>query len=185
MLTIIIPGFEMYDSAKNEFVSVKTQTLNLEHSLYSISKWEAKWKKAFIGDEVKTPEEVRDYIRCMTINKNVDPNIYLNIPSSELTKIKDYIEDPMTATTISENDEDKVKSKAKRKKITSEEIYWQMTALNIPFECDKWHFNRLQILIRVCSIKNNPNAKKMSQGQIAKSNHALNAARRKASHSKG
>lgn len=185
MLTITIPGFEMYDSVHNEFIAVKTQVLNLEHSLYSISKWEATWKKAFIGNDKKTPQEVRDYIRCMTINKNVDPNVYLNIPSSELEKIKNYIEDPMTATTITEDEEEKAKAKSKNKKITSEEIYWQMTALNIPFECDKWHFNRLQMLIRVCSIKNNPNSKKMSKDQVARSNRALNAARRKASHSKG
>lgn len=183
MLTVTVPGFEMYDTVTNEFVTIKPQVLNLEHSLYSISKWEAKWKKSFFSKDKKSPEETLDYIRCMTINKNVDPNIYRNIPYGVSQQIRQYIEDPMTATTFS-NIDDESKKKLLNKTITSEEIYWQMTALNIPFECDKWHFNRLQTLIRVCSIKNNPNSK-MSKQQTARSNHALNAARRKASHSKG
>lgn len=184
MLTVTIPSFEMYDSINNEFITVKAQTLNLEHSLYSISKWEAKWKKPFIGDDKKTSEEICDYIRCMTINKNVDPRVYNNIPYRIFNQIKDYMVDPMTATTFSNNEEETRRNRKSQKKITSEEIYWQMTALNIPFECDKWHFNRLETLIKICSIKNSPD-KKMSKQQTARSNHALNAARRKASHSRG
>lgn len=186
MLTVTIPDFEMYDSLTGEFVTIKGQTISLEHSLVSISKWESKWKKPFIGGEKKTQAEALDYIRCMTITKGVNPLLYNNIPSYVLRQIKDYIDDPMTATTITDHDaaNKSKKNQPPKKKITSEEIYWQMTALNIPFECDKWHFNRLQMLLRVCSIKNSP-SKKMSKQETAQSNRALNAARRKAAHSKG
>lgn len=176
MLTVTIPGFEMYNSATNEFIEVKEQELTLEHSLVSISKWESKWKKAFIGPDTKTNEETIDYIRCMTVNKNVDPIVYSHIPNSVLNQILQYLEDPMTASTVTENTIKKTSSKKKR--ITSEEIYWQMITLGIPFECDKWHFNRLQMLIKVCNAKNNPT--KMSKAETLRYQKDLNEARRKA-----
>lgn len=180
MLTVTIPGFELFDSQKNEFITIPDQELTLEHSLLSISKWEAKWKKSFIDTHDKTNEETIDYIRCMTINK-VNPYIYTSIPNSVISKIAKYIEDPMTATKITKND-----GKGKKKSgkvITSEEIYWQMIMFNIPFECEKWHLNRLFTLIRVCDAKNNSN-NKMSKAETLQYQKNLNEARRKAYESK-
>ena len=59
-----------------------------------------------------------------------------------------------------------------------------LAAAQIPFSCEKWHLNRLMTLIRVCSEKNTP-SKKMNRRDILSQNKALNAARRKASGSKG
>ena len=47
MLKIKIPKSEYFDESTQEFRYIKEQTLTLEHSLVSISKWESKWNKPF------------------------------------------------------------------------------------------------------------------------------------------
>lgn len=179
LLQVIIPASEKYDESSNTFFKTKEQKLNLEHSLVSISKWESKWKKPFISRESKTIEETLDYIRCMTINPNVDPNVYLDIPQDVLKKIQDYIDDPMTATWINSKE-----NGSNRQIITSELIYYWMVSYRIPIECQKWHLNRLLMLIRVCDEKNKA-PKKMKKSDILSRNARLNAARRAKLHSKG
>lgn len=180
MLQITIPDREQFDEIKQEFVYVKGQTLQLEHSLISLSKWESKWCKSFFIKGEKTPEETIDYIKCMTLTKNVDPELYNYLTKENIDQILKYIDAPMTATTFHE---DKTNSTS-RERITSELIYYWMIALNIPFECQKWHLNRLLTLIRVCNIKNQP-PKKMGKRQLMSRNTALNAARRKQLNTKG
>lgn len=174
MLQITIPAAELFDESRNEFVSVKEQTLQLEHSLVSLYKWESKWCKPFLSKQDKTPEEILDYIKCMTITQNVDPIVYNFLTRDNIIQINKYIEAPMTATTINED-----KSvKGSREIVTAELIYYWMIALNIPFECQKWHLNRLLTLVKVCNIKNQP-PKKKSKKDLLSRNAALNAARRK------
>lgn len=181
MLQVNVPiSPEGWDEKNQVFVEPKIVTLQLEHSLISISKWESKWHKPFLTKQEKTYEEIVDYIKCMTLNPNVKDDVYEHLTKENFKEINDYIENPMTATTFSGD-----KSKGKNREIlTSEVIYYQMVAFNIPFECQKWHLNRLTTLIRVCGEKNNP-GKKMSQKQIMSRNAALNAARRKRFNSKG
>ena len=174
MLRIIIPSTEMWDEVNEKFVDSKEQVLQLEHSLVSLSKWESKWCKPFLSKENKTFEETIDYIRCMTINQHVPDEVYNCLTGENIREINEYISAPMTATRFS-ND---IMGKGSREQITSELIYYWMIALNIPFECQKWHINRLLTLIRVCNIKNQP-SKKMSRREIMSRNTALNAARRK------
>ena len=181
MLQIIIPlTKEGWDEVNEEFVEPIYKTLCLEHSLVSLSKWESKWHKPFLSKAVKSYEEIIDYIKCMTVTKNVDPEVYNHITSENMKQIDEYIEDPMTATTFS----DDVSGKRNREIITSEIIYYWMITLGIPFECRKWHLNRLLALIRVCNVKNSPK-KKMSVSSIMARNAELNAARRKVLNSKG
>lgn len=180
MLQITVPATELWDGSKQEFVTTKEQTLKLEHSLVSLSKWESKWCKAYFSKENKTDEEAIDYVRCMTLTQNVDPNIYRCLTNENIAQINEYIDAPMTATHFFEQNN----KTPNRETITSELIYYWMIAQNIPFECQKWHINRLLTLIKVCSIKNQP-AKKMSRGEIARRNSSLNAARRKRLNSKG
>lgn len=180
MLTVTIPATELFDERTSTFVIVKECKLSLEHSLVSISKWESKWKVPFISDKNKTNEQMVDYVRCMTITQNVDPNVYLAIPPSVYDEISKYIESPMTATWFS----DKENKGAGREVITSEIIYYWMVTFNIPFECQKWHLNRLLTLIKVCAEKNKPK-KNMSKNEILSRNRALNAARRKAMNTHG
>ena len=174
MLTITVPEMELWDECNQEFIFTKGGDLQLEHSLVSLSKWESKWCKPFFSKQEKTREETIDYIRCMTLTRNVSPNIYRCLTAKNIQDINAYIEAPMTATWFT-NDKNKSGS---REQITSELIYYWMIALNIPFECQKWHINRLLTLIKVCSIKNQP-SKKMSRREIMSRNAALNAARRR------
>lgn len=180
MLTITIPAREQFNEETNEFIETKEQTLVLEHSLVSISKWESKWHKAFLSKKEKTYEETIDYVKCMTLTQNVDPNVYMNLTHANLKEILDYIDNPMTATTIKEP-----KSKAFNTEVTTSElIYYWMVSLNIPFECQKWHLNRLITLIRVCNVKNKP-PKKRSRREILSEYAAINEARRREWNTKG
>lgn len=180
MLQIVIPGQEFWDEQKQEFINTKEQVLQLEHSLISLSKWEAKWCKVFLSKQEKTQEETIDYIKCMTITPNVDPEVYSHLTRENIKEIEDYIAAPMTATYFSSDNA----GKSSREQVTSELIYYWMIALNIPFECQKWHLNRLLTLIKVCNIKNQP-PKKMSKREIMSRNAALNAARRQQLNTKG
>lgn len=171
---------EGWDEEKQEFVKPKTQELKLEHSLVSLTKWESKWCKPFLSTREKTFDETIDYIKCMTLTQNVDPDVYRYLSNENIKTINEYIEAPMTAT-VFPNDKT---GKGNREIITSELIYYWMISLNIPFECRKWHLNQLITLIRVCEIKNAP-SKKMSKRSVMSQNSALNAARRKRLNTKG
>ena len=180
MLTITVPACEYYDEKADEFRFCKEQILCLEHSLVSISKWESKWHKPFLSKDKKTAEETLDYIRCMTLTQNVNPDVYNFLTADNIKEIENYIDDPMTATWFNEEPN----SPKSRNVVTAEIIYYWMIGFNIPFECQKWHLNRLLTLIRVCNIKSAP-PKKMGRQETMSRNTALNAARRKALKTRG
>lgn len=181
MLQIKVPIVpEKWDEEKEEFVPPTFQVLNLEHSLVSLSKWESKWNKFYLSKEEKTAEEVIDYIKCMTLTKNVDPEVYEHLTKTNIDEINRYIEAPMTATILPKS----AKGKSSSEMVSSESIYYWMITLGIPFECQKWHLNRLITLIGVCNAKNAP-PKKMSKRQIMNQNAALNAKRRKQFNTRG
>ncbi len=175
MLKLTFKPIEKYDELTNTFQYSDKCVITLEHSLVSLSKWESKWHKPFLTKDEKTLEETIDYIKCMTITKNVDEDVYSRLTNEHLQAVREYIENPMTATTFSNLQEGR---KINREIITSEIIYYWMTVFNIPFECEKWHLNRLLTLINVCNIKNSP-PKKMGKREIYQRNKALNMARRR------
>lgn len=178
MLEIVVPGREFFDEDKNEFVTTKPTKLVLEHSLISLSKWESKWEKPFLSSDKTVPETI-DYIKCMTLTQNVDQLVYNSLNEDNIQAVIKYIEAPMTATKV------KAQKHARNSEIvTAELIYYWMIALNIPFECQKWHLNKLLTLIEICSIKSQPQ-KKMSKSDILRSNRELNAARRAKYKTKG
>lgn len=172
MLQIVVPiGREMYDEAKNEFIYPEERILQLEHSLISLSKWESKWNKPFLHTTELTPEETLDYIKFMTINKNIKPDTYDWLKPEHMQQITDYIKAPMTATTFAEDK----KARPDRERITAEIVYYWLVTLNIPFDpVEKWHLNRLITLIRVCNIKNQPQKKK-SRKELLSEQAAINA----------
>lgn len=180
MLIIEVPGNEFYDSVSETFITYSAQTIELEHSLVAISKWESKWMKPFLGNDDKTTEEIYDYVACMiTNNVIIDIAFMQTWPKKIIDTITNYIQCPMTATKITQQ-----KSKATREIITSELIYYWMLSFNIPFECQHWHINRLLMLINVCNIKNTP-PKKENKKDILARNRALNEARKKSMQTSG
>lgn len=180
MLKITVPAATLWDESRECFIPVKEQELQLEHSLVSISKWESKHHKPFLSKKGKTKEESIDYVRCMTLTQNVDPNVYIALTAANMNDIDKYINDPMTATQIRK----RMSVSSGNKQITSELIYYWMTVLHIPFECQKWHLSRLLTLIEVANIEGQPQ-KKMSPEEVMRHNAELNAKRRAALHSKG
>lgn len=180
MFELTVAGAEFYDEETEMFIYVKPTVLRLEHSLVSVSKWESKWKIPFLKQGDKTPEQSLDYVRCMTINQQVDPMVYNAITQEQMKEINDYIVEEKTATTFAKN----VGGIPNRQVITSELLYFWMAQYNIPFECQKWHLSRLLTLIRIASIKNQPD-KKMSKAATLSQYKNLNAIRRQALHTKG
>ncbi len=181
MLKIVVPAKKYWDYKNEEFVSVPETTLILEHSLAAVSEWEQKWHKPFLKQSVKkTDEEKLDYIRCMTISpENVNPAVYLSLTEENASDIAKYIEDTRTALTF--HDKGKTRNAGP---LTNEILYWQMAQFGIPAEYDKWHLNHLIALLRVC-VNRSEKPKKMKPGAIRSQNDKINAARRKAMHSKG
>ena len=180
MLEIEVPASELFDEEAQTFIAVPSAVLRLEHSLVSIPKWESKWKKPFLTHKDKTREETLDYIKCMSLNQNLNDNVYLALGPKEFKKINDYIDEQRTATTFS----NMPKTGKTNRVITSEQIYYWMAANNIPFECQKWHLSRLLTLLQIAGLENSPK-KKMPRSEVLSRNRALNQARRKARGSKG
>ena len=172
MLTITVPGVELFDETSKTFMTSTDFVLSIEHSLVSLSKWESKYEKPFLGREQKTNTEVLGYIKCMTLTPNVPDEVYNRLSSANLEAVNSYINAKMTATWFAED-----KSRASREIVTAEVIYYWLVSAQIPLECENWHLNSLFTLIRVVSENNAPK-KKMSQREVAARNHALNEQRR-------
>ena len=182
MLHLQIPDRELWDPIKERFVSITGAEVDLEHSLYSVSKWESKWHVPFHDDrKEKTLEQNIDYIRCMCVTENINPDVFRYITEQNAKEISEYIGDSATATWFNDNK----KRSGKREIITAEIIYYWMTAYNIPESYQFWHLNKLMTLLRVCAEKNNPDANKKNNNTLASQRRALNAARRKKFHTKG
>lgn len=171
MLIIQVP----MDSFNEETQKFVTFDLELEHSLVSVSKWESKFEKPFINSNSKTSEETLWYLKFMTLNPNVPPEIYERLTEKNIEEINSYISAKMTATWFAENPNEK---KGRGKAITSELIYYWMISLNIPHEFETWHINRLLTLIRVCNVENAPK-RKMSRREAMAQQRMLNEQRRK------
>lgn len=172
MLTIEIVVPERYNEETNEFVPGIRGTIDLEHSLASLSKWESKFEKPFLSTSGKTDEETLWYVRAMTLTPNVPPELYNGLSKKNSEDIERYINAKMTATWFV----DQPKA-ASREIITAEIIYYWMFSLSIPMECQYWHLNRLLTLIRVCNEKNSP-PKRQSRREAMEQRAKLNAQRK-------
>lgn len=174
MLTIRVPAGEFYTESTGTFIQLPEQKIQMEHSLISVSKWESKWHKPFFDGKDKTRDETIDYYRCMAVTQNVNPLTWINLSKENEDTIMKYILDPMTGTTFNERNKH---GRGGRQVISSEVIYWQMIEAGIPFECERWHINRLFTLIHVCHVKSE-GGKKMSRKDLVSQNKMLNAARK-------
>lgn len=187
MLPLKVSDVETYDEKTNEFRTIKGGILYLEHSLLSISKWESETHEPFLKKEHRSYEETLLYIKCMTVSNTGGADIFDALSKKNIDEVNAYISDPMSATTFSNNSQKEQRVKTRKSYYTSEQIYHLMIALQIPFECQKWHINRLLALIKICEIENERANKKgrMSRSEIYNQNHDLNEARKKALNTKG
>lgn len=174
MLEIVVESAEFYQPSINKFITIPECTLTLEHSLISIAKWESKWKTPYFNDKPKSMKQHLDYIRCMTIGNVKEPHVYEALTPENLKQIQDYMEDPMTATTFTNRQK---QQKGRSETLTAELLYARMCTYGIPFECQKWHINKLLTLIKVCDLQNSPRDK-MSKKETSMYNAEQNAARR-------
>lgn len=172
MLTITVPAREWLDEATSQIFSTDETVLELEHSLVSLSKWEAKYERAFLGKQEKTNLELVDYVRMMTLTEGVSSEVYFGLTQENLNDIIAYIESKQSATTFGEEPK-----KGRGETVTAELIYYWMIAFQIPVKFESWHLNRLLTLIRVCNVKNSK-PKKMSPGDLAKQWRETNKQRR-------
>lgn len=179
MLQINLPEIRFFDERTEEFVFAGPVTLKLEHSLISLHKWESKWHKSYLHAENLTSEEILDYIRCMSLDPNLDIKVLERLTRANLKQIEEYIQNPMTATTFNIRER-----KSDKTILTAEVLYYYMINFGIPFECAKWHLNQLFALIQVCSLKSAP-SKKVDKKEAAATRAALNRARRARTGSKG
>lgn len=179
MLRIIVPGEEFWDEVTETFSTVNDQVIELQHSLLSVSKWESKYQIPFLSTEDKTTEQIYDYIRCMSMTP-IDEEVFTRLTAAELSQVNDHVDSPESATTFGTMPD----RKGRGETITSELMYYWMVAFEIPFECEKWHLNRLFALIRICNIKNSP-PEKRSRHQVAQQNREINAKRREALQTNG
>lgn len=173
MLTIIVPGKELYDQVKEEFVTTEPTVLELEHSLVSLSKWEQRFKKPFLTKDVRTDAEAIGYIVDMTLTKNVPGEVYERLSEDNYAAIAEYMNDSKTATWFSETRGSKNQSQT----LTSELIYYWMFTAGIDKACEEWHLSNLLTLIRVFGAQNGPK-QKVPERDAAAERKRLNDERR-------
>lgn len=175
MITIHISKGSFFDEKANEFIEVQEQDVQMEHSLYTISKWEEKWHKPYLTKSKafeKSQEEAFDYMRCMCLDEDVNPLIFMCISQSEQDRLMNYIKDPHTATTVTKKDVHANNGE----ETTAETLYYAMFANQIPIECEHWHINKLLKLLEVFSAKMEK-PKKMPKSHMVNRRRSISKAR--------
>lgn len=179
MLELTIKGSETFDSETQVFGKTEDVVLKLEHSLVSLSIWESKWEKPFLSREEKTTEEVYGYIQAMSLEGEIPKEVLARLSSENVSDLNKYIEAKMTATWFNTA---AAPRSGPASVITAEVIYHWMTALQIPYECQYWHLNRLITLVKVINEKNaeasNGKKKQNPTRSSLDARRELNAARR-------
>ena len=161
-----------WDYGKEEFVEVKEHDVELEHCLLAIARWESKWKKPFFTDN-HTRDEWLDYIRCMALDTEEDEYMPKALTSTQLKAVFEYINDSKTATWFAPQSS----PPSDGTQMTSELAYYYMAQVPLPFDiCERWHLSRLVTILKIASIKSQPD-KKMTSDQIARQNRELNRSR--------
>lgn len=179
MLKITILLSRVFNEETNKVERSEVE-LELEHSLVSLSKWESKYEKPFLGKDEKTSEEILDYIRCMILTPDYPPDVLKHLSQENADAISAYIDAKMTATWFPPTPP----GPPNRETITSELVYYWMSSYQIPWDAENWHLNRLFTLIRIFGIKQGKQTKR-SRSDLMAERHRLNEQRRKQMGSSG
>lgn len=175
MLRLLIEGRELFNDKTQEFITSEPIVLELEHSLISLSKWESKHHRPFLGAGEKTAEEIKSYIDCMIISDEQPENYHDQMTQKEYDAVNDYIGSPQSGTTF--HNLAKTAGGNRGETISAELIYYWLTAFQIPFQpAENWHLNRLFNLLRIASLKNTKQ-KPMPKAEQAAMNRSLNERR--------
>ena len=157
-LELYIPGLdEFFDEATSTFVTTEGKIVYMQHSLLSISLWESKYKKPFLTNDKKTPEEFLDYIFMMNIDSELEVE---DLSPAIVEEITLYMNDVPSATIIKDS-----KKSSNNVIMTSEVIYAYMANASIDFSCETWNIGRLFKLLGVIGEFNNKQTE-MSQSEI-------------------
>ena len=179
MLEIYLAEAEYYSEQQQRFVRREAKNLQFEHSLQSVSKWEAIHRKAFLTRQDKTPEEHLSYIQAMRLDQFPKEAVH-ELSEEHFRQINSYINSSQTATTFQGSTTNRTSSEV----ITSELIYYWMSSASIPLAAEQWHLNRLINLIRIHGVKSQK-PKKQGRSEMMAQRAQLNAQRRAASGTSG
>lgn len=170
MLEIEVVLGESFDETTEKFVKSETVRLQLEHSLVSLSKWEAIHEKPFLSSQQRTDEETISYIKAMIVGSEPSPEVFYKLLSDHIDLIMKYVSAKATGTFLPEQPN----NSSRREVITSEKIYYWMSKLNIDMSCERWHLNKLFSYLRLHAVLEGPK-KKMTLEE----RRTLNAQRKK------
>lgn len=180
MLKLKIVTSEDYDEEQNKFI-VETKEIELEHSLASLSKWEAIWEVPLLSTSDKTPEQQLSYLECMCLTPNTPPELFYNLSEEQQNQIADYIDSKQSATWFS----DRQPKPRNNEVITAELLYYWMSGFQIDWQAQYWHLNKLMTLIKVHSVKADNKPQRQSARNRQDELMRLNAQRRAELGSKG
>lgn len=187
-LVISIPSMEYWDEEQEMFHKLDAKKVVLEHSLYTISKWERIWQKCFLKHlHELTNKEFLSYVRCMVMEPETisdDDITYLVNNELSISLIHRYMSDKMTASYVREAPGPKMPNSEAQ---TAELLYYYLIKLQAPVDIfEHWHINRLMALITVFNAKDDTKHKRgIKEAQIMQDNDRINRERRERLGSKG
>lgn len=159
-------------------LKINEKELQFEHSLVSLSDWEAEFQRPFFSpiNEPKTDDEFLKYFEYMLVGSKKHRHLLILMTQEQKIALVNYIAEQRTATTVRE-----IQNKpGSRENVTSELIYYWLVAFKIPFKpTDEWHLNRLLMLVKVTGAKQAPAPKQtpQSRAKLAMSMRELNEQR--------
>lgn len=173
MLDIMLQGTDTLPTVK----------LSFEHSLVSVSKWEAEVKRPFFGHEEKTIEDTALYYKCMLLTEDPPSNFYERLVGTpQFQEIADYINSDQHGTLFRA---EPAPPKSKQEIVSAELIYYWLVQFQIPFQpTESWHLSKLMALVKVAGLKQSK-PKKMSAQERAAQMRSLNEQRRRETGSTG
>lgn len=139
------------------------ETIKFEHSLLSISKWESRTKKPFLTLEPKTAVDSIDYFKDMVVGDS-DLDLVLKLMPEQLEQLSEYINESQTASSVPNEQ----KTVGQQETVTSELIYYWMTALQIDWRAEAWPLSRLMMLIEITNYKNQPEKERSRADMLAR-----------------